>query len=122
MYKFFVNNNQIKDNEIEIINEDVNHIKNVLRLEKNEEIQICDADNSKNYICQIIEINSKSIKCNIINEITETTESNVYIHIFQGLPKSEKMETIIQKNTEIGVSEFTPVLMERCIVKLDNKS
>ncbi len=122
MYKFFVNSNQINNNQIEILNEDVNHIKNVLRLNKNDEIQICNLNTSENYECKIIDLNSNSIKCEILSKLDETTESNVYIHILQGLPKSEKMETIIQKNTEIGVSEFTPVIMERCVVKLDNKN
>lgn len=122
MYKFFVKDNQIEDKKVTIIGEDVNHIKNVLRLQKNEEIQICNSDTSKSYISKIIELNNENILVGILEECKETTEANVSIHIFQGLPKQEKMETIIQKATEIGVSDITPVKMERCVVKLDEKT
>lgn len=122
MYKFFIETKQITNNTIEIIGEDVNHIKNVLRLKKGEKIQICNKQEKKTYESEIQEIKKDSIICKIRQEITQTTESNIYIHLFQGLPKAEKMETIIQKTTEIGISEITPVTMERTIVKLDEKS
>lgn len=122
MYKFFVTENQIEDDIIEIMEDDVNHIKNVLRLKKNEEIEICDISNSITYKCAIFELNDKFIKCKIEQKISESKEAGLYLHIFQGLPKAEKMETIIQKTTEIGVNEITPLLMKRCVVKLDAKS
>ena len=121
MSKFFVRENQINNNKIEIIDEDVNHIKNVLRLNVGEEIKICDCDNSKNYNCKILEISSKMVECEILEEIENEAEGNVELHIFQGLPKADKMELIIQKGTELGVSEFVPVNLKRCIVKLDGK-
>lgn len=121
MSKFFVRENQIYNNRIEIIDEDVNHIKNVLRLNVGEEIKICDSDNSKNYNCKIVEVSQKKIECEILEEIENEAEGNVELHIFQGLPKADKMELIIQKGTELGVSEFVPVNMKRCIVKLDGK-
>lgn len=121
MYKFFVNENQIEENKIKIIGEDVNHIKNVLRLEIEDEICICNKETSKSYMCSIININNDEIKCEVIEEIFESTEASTYIHIFQGLPKSDKFEFIIEKCTEIGVKEITPVTMKRSIVKLDEK-
>ena len=121
MYKFFVNENQIENNKIKIIGEDVNHIKNVLRLENEEEITICSKETSKSYLCKIVDLNNELVMCDILEEITETTETNCYIHIFQGLPKSDKFEYIIEKCTEIGVKEITPVSMKRSIVKLDEK-
>lgn len=121
MYKFFVNENQIENNEIQIIGEDVNHIKNVLRLEIGENICICIREKEKSFNCKILDINKNYIKCEIIEEISNTTETNTYIHIFQGLPKSDKLEFIIEKCTEIGVKEITPVFMKRSIVKLDEK-
>lgn len=120
MRKFFVKENQI-NNEIITIIEDVNHIKNVLRLNIGEKIQICNEENSKNYICEITEITSKLVKCKILEEIKATAERNVELHIFQGLPKADKMELIIQKGTELGVSEFIPVNFKRCIVKISSK-
>lgn len=122
MYKFFITENQISNNKIQIIEEDVNHIKNVLRLKRNDEIEVCDIDNKITYECQIDEINSTYVRCNIIKKIDDSRETNIYLHIFQGLPKAEKMESIIQKTTEIGVSEITPIIMNRCVVKLDNKT
>lgn len=122
MYKFFVTANQINDNIVEIGGEDVNHIKNVLRLGLNEKIDICDLESANNYLCKIIELDNKFVKCEIIDKLESKSEPKVYLHIFQGIPKAEKMETIIQKTTEIGASEITPVLMNRCVVKLDDKS
>ena len=121
MYKFFVNDKQIVENKINIIGEDVNHIKNVLRLEIEEKICVCNKETSISFLCKIIELNNERIICDVLEEIAETTETNCYIHIFQGLPKSDKLEFIIEKCTEIGVKEITPVVMKRTIVKLDEK-
>lgn len=122
MPKFFVKNNQIKDNIISIIGTDVNHIANVLRLKINDKIQVCNEDNGTNYISKITAINKENIKCEILEKMASKSEANVHINILQGLPKAEKMELIIQKCTELGVKEITPVEMERCVVKLDVKS
>ena len=121
MYKFFVKEEQIKDNKINIIGEDVNHIKNVLRLEIGENICICNKNISKSYMCKILEFDSGVVICEILEEILDTTEPNTYIHIFQGLPKTDKFEFIIEKLTEIGAKEITPVAMKRSIIKLDEK-
>lgn len=121
MPKFFVNQNQIKDNEIEILGSDVNHIKNVLRLDIGKKISICERETSKNFDCIIKKIEKDSICCEIFQEILKDTEASTYIHIFQGLPKADKLEWIIEKSTEIGVKEVTPVIMERSIVKLNEK-
>ncbi len=122
MYKFFVTENQIQDNIITIVDGDVNHIKNVLRIGINEKIEICNISSSTDYLCKIIELDNKWVKTEILEKLKVDNEPNVYLHIFQGLPKQEKMETIIQKTTEIGVSEITPLVMNRCIVKLDDKT
>lgn len=122
MPKFFIKNNQINDNKVIITGEDVNHIKNVLRLNIDDNIQICNLDTSENYTCVITKIDTHSIECNIFNRIDSENESNIHITIFQGLPKADKMELIIQKSVELGVYEITPVQMERCVVKLDEKS
>lgn len=121
MYKFFVNSNQINDKKVQITGEDVNHIKNVLRLQKDEVIQVCNTDTSKSYITKIVELSNDDVLVEVLEECNKSTETNILVHIFQGLPKQEKMETIIQKATEIGVSDITPVKMERCVVKLDEK-
>lgn len=122
MYKFFVKENQIEDKKVKITGEDVNHIKNVLRLQKGETIQVCSTDTAKSYVVKILELNSANVLGEILEECLKTTETSVLLHIFQGLPKQEKMEAIIQKATEIGVTDITPVKMERCVVKLDENA
>ena len=148
MYKFFVKSNQIKDmndninnerkadksDKIEkangegnnliatITGEDVNHISNVLRLAVGEDIIICNNDTGQSYNATIASICKEYVECKIRQEVLDTTECPVDIDLFQGLPKSDKMEYIIQKTTELGVKTIYPVEMERCIVKLDSKS
>lgn len=124
MYKFFVSEEEVnlEENEIVIKGQDVNHIKNVLRLKQNEEIEIAQIQNNKKYVCSIKNLEKEMVICTILKEVFESKESNIYINILQGLPKFEKMEYIIQKCTEIGVKEFTPLEMNRCIVKLDKKT
>ena len=95
MPKFFVKENQVNNNEISILGTDVNHIKNVLRLQLNENIQICNSDNQENYLCKIKDISDEQIKCDVLEKIEETVEPEVKVTIFQGLPKSDKMELII---------------------------
>ena len=121
MPKFFVTTNQIEGNLITIENEDVNHIKNVLRAKVEDIIDICDCETSKNYICQIEKIEEKNIYRHIVEEIESNVESNIKVTIFQGLPKADKMELIIQKSVELGVYDITPVEMKRCVVKLNEK-
>ena len=126
MRNFFVSQDQINDetNEIIIKDEDVNHIKNVLRLEKGEKIKICAKSSEQSvyaYICEINDISKDFIKCNIIEKEKNDIESTVQISIFQGLPKFDKMELIIQKCTELGAFDFTPVSFNRSIVKLTQK-
>ena len=121
MQHFFIKNNQIIDNKIKIVGKDVNHIKNVLRCKVNEKIEVSVLETEEKYLAEILELNSKNIICGIIRKINENYESNVKINIIQGLPKSDKMELIIQKCTELGVKEITPLELERCVVKLEGK-
>ena len=123
MPKFFVKNNQIHNNIINLTGQDVKHIVNVLRMKNEEEINICNMDTSENFLCKITNIQKEDIECEIIKKIEQNnSELNTEITIFQALPKAEKMELIIQKCTEIGAKEFIPVSMKRCVTKLDEKS
>lgn len=121
MPKFFIKNENILDNKVIIEGNDYNHIKNVLRKNIEDELNICNSENGINYLCKIKEINEKQIILNIEEEIESTSESNLKITIFQGLPKAEKMELIIQKSTELGVTAIVPTVMKRCVVKIDDK-
>lgn len=121
MPKFFIKAENVQDNKIEIIGEDVNHIKNVLRKNIKDKIEICNSESGQNYLCEITQIEKEKILCEIIEEKSGNAEPKTHVHIFQGLPKSDKMELIIQKAVELGVAEITPTNMSRCIVKLDGK-
>ena len=121
MPKFFVPTNQIEKDKIVIQNDDVNHIKNVLRAKVDDKIDICDYNTSKNYVCKIEEIEDKVIRCKIIEEIDSNVESEVKVSIFQGIPKADKMELVIQKSVELGAYDITPIEMKRCVVKLKEK-
>ena len=121
MFKFFVEDNQFENDKVKIIGEDVNHIKNVLRLNTEDDIIICNKENAQSFICSIKNIKGEEVCCYILKQIEETTEPKTYIHLFQGLPKADKLEWIIEKCTEIGVKEITPVTMQRSVVKLTEK-
>jgi len=99
----------------------VNHIKNVLRCQKGEHIEICNSETSKNYLCEINKIEKEEIECNILENLRSNVETDIKVTIFQGLPKADKMEYIIQKSVELGAYDITPVEMKRCIVKLNEK-
>lgn len=121
MPKFFVTSNEIENDKIKIKGKDVNHIKNVLRAKIEDELDICNTDEMKDYKCEIEELTSDSVTCKIISEKQNDSESNVKITIFQGLPKADKMELIIQKSVELGVNKIIPVDMKRCVVRLKDK-
>ena len=121
MPKFFVRDDQINDNKVDIIGEDVNHISNVLRMKVGDEFQVCNSDTTENYNVEIKSFEKEKIICSIINKMKSEAESDINLKIFQGIPKSDKMELIIQKSTELGIKELIPVDMERCVSKISGK-
>ena len=121
MPKFFVENNQIKNDTIYIKDKDVNHIKKVLRKNIEDEITICNENTKQDYLCKITNIEENEITCKILKKLETNVESNIEVSIFQGLPKADKMELIIQKSVELGVHDIIPIEMKRCVVKLKEK-
>ena len=119
MFQFFVEPAQIQDGKVFITGGDVNHIKNVLRMQIGERVRISD-DGERDFYCSILELEQEQIILQILEE-AEDTELSVKITLFQGLPKGDKMELVIQKAVELGVSEIIPVDMKNCVVKLDEK-
>lgn len=117
MPRFFVDKENVKQNNIIITGEDVKHIKTVLRHNVGDKITVCDGFGI-DYFCTISEILNKEIILNIDSFKESETEPKTKITLFQGLPKSDKMEMIIQKCVELGVYEIVPVKTERCVVKL----
>ena len=119
MYNFFVKDDCRQGDRYIITGADHNHIKNVLRMKVGDTILI--SANGKSDLCEIEIIDNDEIVAPIIEEDYQNTELPLQIHLFQGLPKSDKMELIIQKAVELGVYSITPIEMKRCIVKLDDK-
>lgn len=121
MYHFFVSSDQIGEHEIRIEGNDVNHIRNVLRMTMGEKISISDSQQGKRYHCEIAGFEEGCVTAKILQEQEADTELSSRFYLFQGLPKSDKMELIIQKAVELGVYEVIPVATKRAIVKLDKK-
>ena len=121
MPKFFVKTSQIKEENIYINGTDFNHISNVLRLKVGEQITIGNMDTGENYLCEILKFDKEKVTTKIIEKLKEQKEIKLEIHILQGIPKSDKMELIIQKSVELGVSKIIPIQMDRSIVKLNEK-
>ncbi len=119
MPKFFVTKQQIKQ-QIEIVGEDAKHIKTVLRKKEGEERIVCDGEGI-DYICNINCFEENKIIADIVEKRLCEAEPPVKITLFQGLPKADKMELIIQKCVELGVDAIVPVETERSIVKLYKK-
>ena len=120
MYHFFVTPDQVKEGYIFIIGSDVNHIKNVLRMKPGEKIEISDGNNRK-YICRLEQFRQGEIAAAIEEEQISDTELSSKIYLFQGVPKSDKMEFIIQKAVDLGVYKVIPMMTKRTVVKLDEK-
>jgi len=121
MYHFFVKPEQIGEKIITIEGTDVNHIKNVLRMRQGEQICIRSGQDNIEYGCEIKSFETQSIISQIIwtEEVGMELPSKIYL--FQGMPKSDKMEMIIQKAIELGVYQIIPVASKRAVVKLDTR-
>lgn len=121
MYQFFVEPSQIQGNRIVITGKDVNHIKNVLRMKAGEEIAVSNGIDGKEYRCGIESFTEDEVICGLRFIKEDGVELPSKIYLFQGLPKADKMELIIQKAVELGAYEVIPVAAKRCVVRLDEK-
>ena len=117
MYNFFAEKREGERFFIE--GADFNHIKNVLRMKEGDEFLV--SFEGQSHLCRLSEILSDYLIAEIIQENYRETELPIEIYLFQGLPKGDKMELIIQKCVELGVFKIIPVEMKRCVVKLDDK-
>ena len=119
MYHFFVSEEQINGENAYIEGSDVNHIVNVLRMKPGEELLIS-VKGDWDYLCKIVDIETDRVNLKVL-ESMEQRELPVNITLLQGIPKSDKLEMIIQKAVELGVSEIIPVKTKRVVVKIDEK-
>ena len=110
----------VTEDHIYIEGLDVNHIKNVLRMKVGEALKVSDGNNRK-YLCEIESMTAQQVCVRIVEEQQVDTELPSKIYLFQGLPKSDKMELIVQKAVELGAYEIIPVATKRAVVKLDEK-
>ena len=119
MHHFFVLPQAVEGDKVTITGPDVNHIRNALRMRQGESLLIRDGEGN-DYHCRISVIESGLVEARVI-ERRESRELPVRLYLFQGLPKSDKMELIIQKAVELGVYEIIPVITKNAVVKLDAK-
>ncbi len=120
MQHFFVTPEQVKGEYIFVEGSDVNHMKNVLRMRVGEEVTVSDGNNLQ-YFCVVDHYEESEAVLKIIKENDVDTELSSKIYLFQGLPKQDKMELIVQKAVELGAYSIVPVATKRCVVKLDDK-
>ena len=122
MQRFFVEPHQIDEeaHQIHITGSDVNHISNVLRMKTGEELWISDGSKYE-YRCTIESFEPDEVLLHIVYSQEPEYELPCRIYLFQGLPKADKMELIIQKAVELGAYEIIPVETKRCVVKLDGR-
>ena len=121
MYHFFVDKNNIVDKTVIIEGQDFNHIKNVLRMREGEEISVGNGEDENEYRCAIERYEDDRVICKLLFIKEANVELPSKVILYQCLPKADKMEIIIQKCVELGVSEIIPVASKRCVVKLDDK-
>lgn len=123
MFQFFVDKTQINEEAqlAYITGKDVNHICHVLRMREGEQFYVTDGEHGTKYLCAFQTASDEQVVCEILRCIEETSELPCEITLYQGLPKADKMEWIIQKAVELGVSRIVPVSTKHCVVKLDEK-
>ena len=119
MFNFFVDKTARTEDQYTIGGTDYNHIKNVLRMQPGDTFLVsCDGSS---YLCRLNDFSDDSVIADILEENYQSTELPVRFYLFQGLPKGDKLELIIQKTVELGAAGIIPVEMSRCVMKLDEK-
>ena len=121
MNQFFIDSSNVAGDRIILTGDDVNHICNVLKLRNGEMVQLVNTSNSLTYYCSIMEQNKDAVICLITDVQSDSTELPVDIIIYQGLPKGDKLEFVIQKAVELGAVKIVPVSMKRSVMKIEPK-
>ncbi|SHI70939.1 16S rRNA (uracil(1498)-N(3))-methyltransferase [Lutispora thermophila] len=120
MHRFFVDIENIKKDTIDVTGEDVNHISKVLRLRIGDSIVLCDG-HGMDYYVSIEGMDKHEVRTRILSKEPSKTEPKINVVLYQGIPKSAKMDVIIQKCTELGISQIVPVINARSVVKLSDE-
>lgn len=119
MFNFFVDESSRQGDRFRIVGSDYNHIRNVLRMQPGDTFLVSCCGTSS--LCCLEQLEDNAVVAQILEEDYRNTELPVRFYLFQGLPKGDKLELIIQKTVELGVTGITPVEMSRCVMKLDEK-
>lgn len=120
MHRFFVDSSLKNDNHVVITGDDVTHISKVLRLRHNDEITVCDPDGI-DCLCRIEMVEKDSVTAQIVSRVPSLTEPPVKITLFQGVPKGDKLDTVVQKCVELGAMRVVPVAMKRSVAIIKDK-
>lgn len=120
MHRFFASPSQIDSGNVHLTGDDVKHITKVLRLKPGDKLSICDG-NKTDYICTITDCDKDSVNLSIDSVQENKNESNIEITLFQGFPKGDKLDYIIQKSVELGVCSVVPVAMKRSVAKANKE-
>ena len=118
MYNFFIKKENLTGDSVRIDGADFNHVKNVLRMKKGEQFLI--SLDGKSSLCELDGFESDCANATIIEKDFMDTSLPIDVYLFQGLPKSDKLELVIQKAVELGVHQIIPVQMDRCIAKIES--
>ena len=119
MHRFFADESQFTEDKVTITGDDVKHITKVLRLKSGDSISVCNK-NKIDYTCVVSEIGKDFVVADIADKTANTNESNLDVTLYQGFPKGDKLDLIIQKAVELGVNKIVPVIMKRTVVKVKN--
>lgn len=117
MHKFFTPKELINGDVAKIIGDDVKHIYKVLRISEGEKVTLNNCEGVE-YLGKVMSVSKQEVLVAILEKLEVNNESDIKIYLFQGLPKSQKMDLIVQKGTELGITEFIPVITNRVDVKL----
>ncbi|MGJ9381687.1 16S rRNA (uracil(1498)-N(3))-methyltransferase [Salipaludibacillus sp. CF4.18] len=120
MQRYFLKKSQFEDDYVMIENEDAKHISRVMRMNPEDTVICCDEEGSC-YLCELTETAPDLVKAKVVEELNKDAEMPVKVSIAHGLPKSDKLELVIQKGTELGAHSFIPFQADRSIVKVDSK-
>lgn len=120
MYRFYVEKSEIQSGEVRLTGEDHNHIRNVLRMQPGQEITVCDGEGT-DYLCRLKALDREQVTAELLSGKPSQTELPVQLVLYQGLPKKDKMELIIQKAVELGASRIVPVMTKRTVIRLEDE-
>lgn len=118
MFRYFVQPEEISDQQVRIVGEDVLHIRKSLRLKPGDQVIICD-NQGKDYLVELVELDDLEVIGSILETYPSRGEPEIQVTLLQGLPKGDKMDLIVQKSTELGIQQIIPVTTKRTIVKLN---